>query len=248
MSTCSEFRIDAISEKGLDCVNAISATGKHDILRAVSTDQAQRILDLGCGYGWVLRGLRGKNRHVTGLGVDYRLDAVEKARSLAQEAWPRADLKFVLGDILLEDIKGNYDLVVMLGSIHAIGGIDELPLFLRERRVDSPLYLIGERVINDSLPEALRAYLVQCGYRDLSGFHDVFAAMGISSCDVVYSGGTIQQQAFKRQLTINLESWLRNNRNSDLGSKIHDRLSEYKEESALEDLYTKFNVWLIERR
>jgi len=78
------------------------------IYREIGKSKSQKIIDLGCGEGFLESYLKDKKTDLKIIGVDINPDAI----GYAQENNPQSE--FLVGDIFNLKMKGDFDLVVML--------------------------------------------------------------------------------------------------------------------------------------
>jgi len=75
--------------------------------------QGKSVLDIGCGEGGVLAGLR-ENNGFTGLGIDYDEEMIKKAR-------PVNDVEFKCADFLDSEITQTYDIILLRDVLEHCG-------------------------------------------------------------------------------------------------------------------------------
>lgn len=130
---------------------------ENDLLDALS-EKVGSVLELGCGIGSHLATFARRGKRV--LGIDVSWVAVDRARSLL------GDNAVILGDFLDVDIDGPFDLIMDLGSVHAVApkfrtrwaerikralsanGLLLTFTFIRDERLlpQEPVYLVEGRV------------------------------------------------------------------------------------------------------
>lgn len=145
------------------------------LLRRLRARGARRIVDLGCGNGWLtaaMSALPGANV----VGVDANLPEVEQARRVFREG---AHLRFVEGDIEALGVMlplARPDAIVLASTIQYVG---DLPGLLRRllatladggevHVLDSPIYLPDEAV---SAAERTRRHYEAVGVPALGGVY-----------------------------------------------------------------------------
>ncbi len=81
----------------------------HELTRKLKKYQVKKVLDLGCGSGWLSIFISKYGFNVT--GIDLSSPAIELAKTWAQE--DNANVNFIAGDLLnLPFEKGSFDAIV----------------------------------------------------------------------------------------------------------------------------------------
>src|SRR2546423_10075640 len=90
--------------------------GKQQIRFTILTSQydfrGKRVLDIGCGFGDLNRGLQSR------AGQEYvyhGMDLVPALITKAKELFPAENISFSCGDMLSEDFSGNFDYAIASG-------------------------------------------------------------------------------------------------------------------------------------
>lgn len=112
--------ISAATHGDLALHNPLDPARLDEVIWRVPLRPEDRVLDIGCGVGELL--LRLHARHgAGGVGIDNSPVQIERARARTPET---ADLEFVEGDAAAYD-GGPFALTACIGSIHALGGLDQ---------------------------------------------------------------------------------------------------------------------------
>lgn len=111
----------------------------HPLVLAAVPADARRVLDVGCGEGWLTRELCGPARHV--VGIDRDAPSLARARAGAV----RTDgLDFVLGDFLVHPFEpGSFDAVVSIAALHHVEAASGLARLRALLRPGGTLVLVG---------------------------------------------------------------------------------------------------------
>ncbi len=87
---------------------------------------AASVLDVGCGHGIVLRGLRAQGFHGRYIGIDFSAPLLEIARAEAADPPPDADFRLLPRDLLAstwaDGLPAPFDFVVAFSVLHHIPG------------------------------------------------------------------------------------------------------------------------------
>jgi SAM-dependent methyltransferase len=102
----------------------------YPLLLDAAPARCERALDVGCGEGLLVRALRGRASHVTGIDLDAA--SVEQAR----HDYADAGVDFVVGDLLTHPFEpASFDLVVSCAALHHM---DEAAALARMRDLLRP--------------------------------------------------------------------------------------------------------------
>jgi len=104
----------------------INLMPKIDFVLNIAKQRGGRVIELGCGYGYLTLELARNGLDV--IGVDLSPKSIEIAKKFADENTFKENfgsLKYVCGDILSMDLGENkFDTVVFFGTLHHIPDID----------------------------------------------------------------------------------------------------------------------------
>lgn len=128
------------------------------ILLAILGRQPERVLDLGCGEGWLLRALA--DRGIDAVGVDGDAVLVEAARAAGSSAVHKASYEQLAAEEV--DIGGGYDLVC---ANFALLHQDIIPLLAAMKALLAPS---GTMVIQTLHPWSMANGDYQDGWREES--------------------------------------------------------------------------------
>jgi len=128
------------------------------ILLAILGRQPERVLDLGCGEGWLLRALA--DRGIDAVGVDGDAALVEAARAAGSSAVHKASYEQLAAEEV--DIGGGYDLVC---ANFALLHQDIIPLLAAMKALLAPS---GTMVIQTLHPWSMANGDYQDGWREES--------------------------------------------------------------------------------
>jgi len=128
------------------------------ILLAILGRQPERVLDLGCGEGWLLRALA--DRGIDAVGVDGDAVLVEAARAAGSSAVHKASYEQLAAEEV--DIGGDYDLVC---ANFALLHQDIIPLLAAMKALLAPS---GTVVIQSLHPWSMANGVYQDGWREES--------------------------------------------------------------------------------
>ncbi|MFF5866577.1 class I SAM-dependent methyltransferase [Pseudomonas sp. NPDC012596] len=128
------------------------------ILLAILGRQPERVLDLGCGEGWLLRALA--DRGIDAVGVDGDAVLVEAARAAGSSAVHKASYEQLAAEEV--DIGGDYDLVC---ANFALLHQDIIPLLAAMKALLAPS---GTMVIQSLHPWSMANGDYQDGWREES--------------------------------------------------------------------------------
>lgn len=99
----------------------IGPTRVDRLIKEMSFDASQRVLDVGCGTGELLIRIVEAHR-VQGLGVDRDEEKIAEASAAAKRRLPAGAVEFRAEDAAKLDLQGRrYDRAICLGSTHAFG-------------------------------------------------------------------------------------------------------------------------------
>lgn len=151
------------------------------------SEAPRRILDLGCGTGWLSHHMA----HVSGCEV-VGLDFCRPLVNQAARVFSHPSLQFAWGDIF-EDIfaKGSFDLIILCDTITWFPNLPQLinrcRQFLRHEGeihlIESPLYV--EKDLETAREKTLRAY-TELGLSDMSTLHFHHLRQDLSAYDFTY--------------------------------------------------------------
>jgi len=128
------------------------------ILLAILGRQPERVLDLGCGEGWLLRALA--DRGIDAVGVDGDAVLVEAARAAGSSAVHKASYEQLAAEEV--DIGGDYDLIC---ANFALLHQDIIPLLAAMKALLAPS---GTMVIQTLHPWSMANGDYQDGWREES--------------------------------------------------------------------------------
>jgi len=128
------------------------------ILLAILGRQPERVLDLGCGEGWLLRALA--DRGIDAVGVDGDAALVEAARAAGSSAVHKASYEQLAAEEV--DIGGDYDLIC---ANFALLHQDIIPLLAAMKALLAPS---GTMVIQTLHPWSMANGDYQDGWREES--------------------------------------------------------------------------------
>ena len=134
---------------GLVLINSPISPGRVDrLIKELSFDATQRVLDVGCGTGELL--IRVAETHsVTGLGIDNDHDKIANAQATASRRLPAGAVEFRVQDAADLDSRDRpYDRALCVGSTHAFalgeGAYEHALAGLMRRVAPGGLILVGE--------------------------------------------------------------------------------------------------------
>ena len=178
--TVDRQRLSSIAHSHHPIAAPIFGVNVNRLLRRADRQPAARILDLGCGEGaWALQALANyPDGHAD--GVDVSRYALERAETAAAERGLADRLTLHRRDARTYVPDGDYDLVLCVGSTHALGGFAGA-LDLAGRHVNRDgILLVGEGFWQvPPTPEALAAlHATPEDFTDLAGLVDVAEQAG----------------------------------------------------------------------
>ena len=153
--------ISRIAHTGLDLAGPYDRATVDDVLAAVDLRSASLVVDVGCGKGeWLLRALERWPR-ATGIGIDV---SVEEAETRAAGRSERSRLRLLEADAAEVTLDAPADVVICVGSTHALGGPEKALSRLRSMLAPTGRLILGEGFWQSPPSEAARA--VFAGYSD----------------------------------------------------------------------------------
>lgn len=167
---------------------------KRLIRRTIPSDRSIKLLDLGCGYGRLLFGLKSMG-YVNCTGVDGSESQLAVARQLGLESLILSDIETFLRATPNQsfDIVTAIDLLEHLDKSELIAILDQIWRILRPSgrlviHVPNAEGVFGNRIRYDDLTHelaftkvSLRQVLCACGYSEFRCFEDEPIAHGLTS-------------------------------------------------------------------
>ena len=137
-------RLSSIAHSHHPIAAPVSGVNINRLLRRADLRPAAQILDLGCGQaGWALQALAFcPDGHAD--GVDISRDALARAAAAADERGLADRLTLHERDARQYPARGAYDLVMCVGSTHAVGGFDATLRLAGQHLNADGILLVGE--------------------------------------------------------------------------------------------------------
>lgn len=133
-----------IAERDIELVNPISPEKIIASGRAAGLDAGQRVIDFGCGYAEPLA-LWAEHFGVTGVGVERRPKACERARAKVRARGLDRQIEIVCGDAAAHAFEpGAYDAAACIGASFIWGGYPQALRAMRPALKPDGVVLIGE--------------------------------------------------------------------------------------------------------
>lgn len=120
-----------------------------------------RVLDIGCGYGYVAHKVASKAGSVTGIDFD------KHTLSQARNAYPESNLKFVSGDATKLKFSEKYDYVILSNVLEHI---EDRTKFLKKVKQLAPTLLIRVPMFDRDWLPAYKKQLGLFAYCDSTHF------------------------------------------------------------------------------
>ncbi|KYG79452.1 hypothetical protein AWW67_13870 [Roseivirga seohaensis] len=197
----------------------VGSTNKF--LNYIRTKRKPKVLDLGCGNGWLTHKIAIEADYVT--GVDINKLELEQAEQLLSEF---KNVKLIYGNILDINFEDKYDIILLNASIQYF---ESVPLLLNRLRLnltnqgeihilDSPVYGSNREAMNarkrteeyynkNDAPHMVKFY-----------FHHTFQSLKGVDYTVMYNPKSIVNRLLKRFIPISPFFWvcIRNKSNNDI--------------------------------
>lgn len=134
----------AIIERDHRIQNPISADKLMLVADYCRVGDGTRILDIGCGKGWLLRSL-AEAWEIQGTGLEINPSFMAEARSAAQDEGVDDRITFIEGPALdFQPEPESYDVVLCVGASFAIGSFAETLAWMRRALRPGGTLAIGE--------------------------------------------------------------------------------------------------------
>lgn len=139
-----------------------------------------RVLDVGCGSGFVLKTARQANPEASGIGIDTDHKVVGQARNNLEKWGLQDGFKILSGDIRFrtDELQGGFDLIAAFNLIYYLP-LDERPEFFKLlRSLLSPngrLALVNNFRSKGKDPMAANLNIVNCSLKKLTALPDLEA-------------------------------------------------------------------------
>lgn len=148
----------------------------------------QRVLDLGCGKGWMLRRIAAQAA-ISGLGVDVAAYAIEEAQERAAAQSLRGQLEFrCMPGLELAPAEQAFDVGLCIGASFAIGSFEDMLAYLKPAIRPGGLLVIGDIYARrDPMPEQSAAYFAGGAQRTLTDTADLLNGQDLSLLAIVDS-------------------------------------------------------------
>lgn len=106
------------------------------IEQAILTHQPGRVLDVGCGEGWLCRRLAEQGIHTTGI------DAIDPLLDSARQQHPQGDYRCLAFDELATGLNDSFDLAVCNFSLFGEHSVEQLLAALQARLTPTGILLV----------------------------------------------------------------------------------------------------------
>ena len=171
----------------------------------------QRVLDLGCGKGWMLRRI-AEHSAIKGLGIDVAPHAIEEAKQQTVAASLKGELEFrCMPATQLSQQESPFDLGLCLGASFAIGSFEDMLAFLKPMIRPGGLLVIGDIYARvDPMPEQSAVYFADGAQRTLRDTADLLNGDDLSLLAIVDSSAD-DWDHFENLHWIAGDRWLREN-------------------------------------
>lgn len=134
----------AIAERNLDIQNPISAQKLGLLSDYCGIGDAIRILDIGCGRGWLLRSWASR-WSIDGTGLELNPSFHDHACQQVEACGLGDRLRFVRGPALdFTPEPASYDVVLCIGATFALGGLEPAVSWMRRASKANGVMAIGE--------------------------------------------------------------------------------------------------------
>ena len=172
----------AIIERYQDILNPSSHEKLMLLAEYCGIQDGQRILDIGCGKGYLLR-TWAQHWQIEGVGIDVNPTSIGVARQQAQEEGLAEQLHFIEDDAKNYVDDEPFDIVTCLGAPFAIGTFQEAAAWMVAKTKPDGVVVIG----NGYLPAPVPAHIDE----DISEYHTLTELEAIFSEESLFLTGII---------------------------------------------------------
>lgn len=230
--------------------NPIQAASLQAMVERIPLREGMHILDIGCGRARLLLDLVEASGGV-GVGVDPHEQAIRGAHQEAMRRGldARVDLTLAPFDAAVH-AKEPYDLVLALGSSHAIGGFPDAWSTLQDIIAPGGHLLLGEGYWRQTPPESYLEFL-GCAADDMHTFEETANAEQASGFTPVARRAATQEEwdAYEDTYARNLFGFVEDHPDDPDAESIFTRINAWR------DAYLKwgratlgFGLFLLERK
>jgi ubiquinone/menaquinone biosynthesis C-methylase UbiE len=142
-----------IAERNIELINPTSPEKLLKIGRLAGMSSGKRLIDFGCGYAEPLT-LWGKHFDISGVGIDVRPKAIERARAKIADLGLSDRLEVIEGKGADHPFApGSFDIAACIGASFVWGGVkDALPELKRAIHSDGKIILGEPYWLKDAIP------------------------------------------------------------------------------------------------
>jgi len=224
----SPLEFFSIIERNLDYQNPTSAEKLDRLIEYCGILDGQRVLDVGCGKGWLLQ--RVSQRYdVVAEGVELNPTFVSEGRE--KLAGMRLRGKVVYHQLPAKQFRGElqaYDVALCVGASFAIGTFEEMLTWLRQFVKPGGVIAIGDIYARSrELPAASAAHFSGGAQRTLIDTCEQMNREGLNLISLIDSS-LDDWDRYENQHWLAAEAWLRENSNHPDAPSFSRRMEEFK--------------------
>jgi len=222
--------------------NPMSSEDLDRVVVLLAPADGDRVLDLACGHGELLRRLR-RAAPITGVGVDLSPWMLTTAHRLAQPN--EADLSWVLDDAKHHGDTGQHDIVTCLGASWVWLGLPGTIRAIAQRAVPGGRVAIGDMHLRPSItPDAVTA---SHGSLDSIGsIEAMFARAGIELIETVNTADHSWDDYLARTRDA-AELWAKQHP-GEAAEEFRVEQRKWEQDHARDRAILTWSVWVGERR
>ncbi len=221
----------SIGHSNLDICSPVPWPIYRELLSNAEFSDEPEILDIGCGKGGILANaielLGGQ-----GVGLELENSLANEPTFAAQKLQLAGKLKFVFEDagLFLENSNHTFDLIICVGSSHALGGPDQVLNAARKHLNPKGQLLFGELVWKSKPDPAFLSFL-ECTEADQLHSSELFELARKSGLRIQQSASCTAEdfEKYESDLRRNVMAWCRENSQDPQASKFMTRSDHWWE-------------------
>jgi len=218
----------SIIERNLEYQNPTSVEKLDRLIDYCGLVDGHRVLDVGCGKGWLLRRV-SQRYEVVAEGVELNPAFIDEGRG--KLAGMRLKGEVIYHQMSAEQFDGKlqaYDVAFCIGASFAIGTFEEMLTWLRRFVKPGGVIAIGDIYArNRELPEESAAHFSGGEQRTLIDTCERMNREGLTLIGLIDSS-LDDWDRYENQHWLAAEAWLRENSNHPDASSFSRRMEEFK--------------------